>query len=177
MTISAIDTQYSPSLESPWQRCIPDNEQSAPMEPAHSASIELSRKVLCKLLRDNSIPIQREQQAIAASLVSRKLTELETRVATLENQSRVIVPVAYLPPPFHVRKHFFINLEQHGDDWLASWFDAGIFASGEHESDALANLKDIITAKYAIYERHSAAALGRSAAEQWMVLAAHISKR
>lgn len=76
-------------------------------------------------------------------LILKKLNELS------ERQQSILVPIETLTPePYEVLKPFTAVLTYEDEGFVASVFDASIFASGDTEEDALANLKATIIDTY-----------------------------
>ena len=84
-------------------------------------------------------------QEIAALKV--EIKHLRDQLAVLPHAS-TIVPISTLAPePFKLIKPFYAVLQQDGDGFIASFFDANISASGETDIESVGNLKEVINPK------------------------------
>ena len=69
----------------------------------------------------------------------------QARRSSANGHGAIVVPITTLEPePFELRKPVPIVVQQIDDQYVASFFDANINASGETQQDAVANLKDIM---------------------------------
>jgi len=81
-----------------------------------------------------------------------------------------LVPVQTLSQYGHVLlKPFTVAIEQSGDSYVATFYDAGISASGDNETEAFQNLTDMISATFELGSRHDIK-LGPGPARQLAVL-------
>jgi len=69
--------------------------------------------------------------------------------------SQVNVPIQSLAPePYEVIRPFIAVVRQQDDEYVATFFDANLSASGETEAEAIMNLKDIVVATYELLIAH-----------------------
>lgn len=65
----------------------------------------------------------------------------------LKQSGSITVPITSLAPePFELRQTIQVVVQPCEDEFVASFFDANVNASGSTETDALANLKDVMLA-------------------------------
>lgn len=96
---------------------------------------------------------------------------LERRVAELERSAPVCVPIETLAPePYEVIKPFHAVVQAQGEEYVASFFDANLNASGATQEDAVLNLKDVIVAVFETLTGHEPDQLGPGPARQLEVL-------
>ena len=87
-----------------------------------------------------------EQVARVETKIDQVLKNLEE--AGLRTQS-IVVPIETLDPePYELLRPFTTVITRSGEEFEASVFDASIFASGDTEEDAVANLKDTLIDTY-----------------------------
>ena len=87
--------------------------------------------------------------------------DLKKRCNELIERQSIIVPIATLAPePFDLCKEITVVVQQDGDSYVATFFDANINASGNTQVDAVANLKDMLIALFVSLEKESKLAKG-----------------
>ena len=88
-----------------------------------------------------------------------------------------VVPVTtFAPEPFEVIGPISIVIQPSGDDFLATYFDANINASGETQEEAFAALKDVLLATFQLLQRLPDDQLGPGPRRQRAVLTAVIRR-
>ena len=88
-----------------------------------------------------------------------------------------VVPVTtFAPEPFEVIRPFSVVIQPNGDDFIATFFDANINASGETQEEAFAALKDVLLTTFQLLQRRPDSQLGPGPRRQRAVLAAVIRK-
>ncbi len=108
----------------------------------------------------------------------REIMLLKDRCVNLERTAPVILPVQSLAPePYEIIKPFHVVVRAEDDEYVASFYDANLAASGESREEAFANLKDTIVATYVILESYEKNQLGPGPTHQLEVLRAFIGKR
>jgi predicted RNase H-like HicB family nuclease len=81
--------------------------------------------------------------------IERELRQAMSRLRRMELSRPLIVPIeSFAPEPYELVKSFHIVLESSDNEFIATFFDANVSASGETEMDAIANLKDMILAVF-----------------------------
>ena len=120
-------------------------------------------------------PVWKEAARVEA--LERELMLLKERCTRLERSSPVVVPIESLAPEaFHVIKPFHVVVRPQDDQYIASFFDANLSASGETRSEAISNLKDVVIATFDILSAVDESKLGPSPAQQKKVLGEFIRK-
>jgi predicted RNase H-like HicB family nuclease len=75
------------------------------------------------------------------------MTGLRGKAATPWPTLPTVVPVTtFAPEPFEVIRPFSVVIQPSGEDFVATFFDANINATGETQEDAFAALKDVLLA-------------------------------
>jgi hypothetical protein len=75
-----------------------------------------------------------------------------------------------IPEPFKLLREIPVVVQPSGDEYVASFFDANVHASGCTETDAVENLKDVMLGLFAYLEGQPAKRLGPMPAKQRAVL-------
>ena len=103
--------------------------------------------------------------------LEKDVVSLERRVSELERSAPICVPIeTFAPEPYEVRKAFHAVLQAQGEEYVASFFDANLSASGATQEEAVFNLKDVIVAVFETLTEHEPAKLGPEPAKQLEVL-------
>ncbi|MBM4045752.1 MAG: hypothetical protein FJ279_11605 [Planctomycetes bacterium] len=104
--------------------------------------------------------------------IQTKVRLLEARLTDLQSRTSIIVPIeSFAPEPIEVIKPFHVVVQNKGDGFVATFFDANINASGETEEEAVSNLKDMIAGTFECLDRRlKAAQLGPGPRKQISVL-------
>src|SRR5947209_4931943 len=90
-----------------------------------------------------------------------RLSLLEAKVNGLSKAGSFIVPITTLAPaPFDVLNEIKVVVQCTDEDFLASFFDANVNASGCNEVDAVENLKDILISRFEYLDSLPPAKLG-----------------
>lgn len=111
------------------------------------------------------------QETARLEALEREVVLLKHRVAGLEQRAPVCVPVETLAPePYQLLKPFHVVIQTEGDEYVASFFDANLNASGATEEEALVNLKDTIVAVFELLTEHNPSQLGPGPLRQLQVL-------
>lgn len=96
--------------------------------------------------------------------------------ARLEPRLAITVPVITLAPaPFKLLQEIPVVLQPSGDDWIATFFDANVQASGDTQTEAVANLKDILISMFRRFSKE-AERLGPEPRRQLAVLREFVQK-
>jgi len=100
-----------------------------------------------------------------------EIARLKRRVARLERAAPACVPITSLAPePYEVLQPFHAVIRAEGDEYVASFLDANVSATGSTQEEAVWNLKDMIVAVFEMLMGHEEAALGPGPARQLRVL-------
>lgn len=111
-----------------------------------------------------------------------RLQRLEDDIAELKRQisrqSSLRVPIqSFAPEPFELIKPFDVIVQPSDDEYLASFFDANINASGCTETDAVANLKSLMTVLFERFLSLPPSKLGPGPSRQLAVLKEFIKRK
>jgi predicted RNase H-like HicB family nuclease len=110
-------------------------------------------------------------EVLSFRLLQSEVLRLRTRVEDLEHSRPACAPIQSLTPePYEVIRPFQVVIGPRGDEFVASFLDANIGASGCSEAEALANLKETILSTFEILEEHEEARLGPGPLRQLQLL-------
>ena len=91
---------------------------------------------------------QLNEYALLESL-QREVELLKYRCNVLEESFAIVTPIHTLAPePFEIIKPFHAVVRFQDEQYIASFFDANISASGDTRFEAIMNLKDVIVGTY-----------------------------
>ncbi len=115
-------------------------------------------------------------------LQSSKISQLESRLAALEKsfqESRdhmsAVSITSLHPEPFIVIEPLDVIVRRvDQDEFIASFADANMNASGDTAEEAIAGLKEIVAAKFKLFSRLGDARLGPEPKRQFAILKTHI---
>lgn len=107
--------------------------------------------------------------------IERELRQTMSRLRQMELGRPLLVPVeSFAPEPYELVKPFHVVLETSDAEFIATFFDANISASGETDMEALSNLKDMILAVFEALQQEKD--LGPGPSKQLSVLKQFIKK-
>jgi hypothetical protein len=107
------------------------------------------------------------------SMLEREVEALAHHVHELRQIQPLVVPVVAINSnKIRLKKAFFIVVQRDEDDYLATFFDANISASGESDVEAVDALKEIMIAKYLKFLELGPEKLGREPTRQLEILKA-----
>jgi len=108
----------------------------------------------------------------------REILLLKRRCDNLERTAPVIVPLeSFAPEPYEVVKPLHVVVRLQDDQYIASFFDANISASGDTQYEAVVNLKDIIIGTFEILTTTDEQRLGPGPLRQREVLTEFVRKK
>jgi hypothetical protein len=131
-----------------------DPEVSAISDLFHEAgdrmAVQQSRSVEDQLRAAFESPQKINQLCEAVERLETKIDQLLKKLdETSSRPQSILVPIETLAPePYDLLRPFTTVITRSGEEFEASMFDAGIFASGDTEEDAVANLKDTLIDTY-----------------------------
>ncbi len=103
---------------------------------------------------------------------------LKERCLSLEVHSPLLIPVESLAPePYAVIKPIPAVVRKEDDEYIASFFDANLAASGDTQAEAIFNLKDIIVAALELFADTDEGHLGPGPLRQKRVLEEFVLER
>jgi hypothetical protein len=110
--------------------------------------------------------------------LEREILLLKKRCDNLERTVPVIVPIeSFEPEPYEVVKTFHVVIKFQEDQYIASFFDANLSASGDTQEESVGNLKDIILGTLDILMTTDEKKLGPGPLRQRKLLAEFIRKK
>jgi predicted RNase H-like HicB family nuclease len=135
-------------------------------------------KVVPGLMEDYSTALARRWREVARlETLQKEVALLKDRCAELERLAPILVPIeTFAPEPYEVVKPFHVVVRSQDDEYMASFFDANLSASGETREEAIANLKDIIAGTFEILAGVEEDGLGPGPLQQRKVLEQFIRK-
>jgi dCTP deaminase len=132
-------------------------------------------------LRDNI------QQIAALGRDVPRLIDAQERTISAIGQFRSVAPptaaplwvpiTSFAPEPYELLRQPLVVIQQDGEGYTASLFEANIHASGDTEEEALRNLKDLILDVFDSLSAESPETLGPEPTRQLAVLKEFIGKR
>jgi hypothetical protein len=107
-----------------------------------------------------------------------RLRSLETAVTELSKSGSIIVPIStFDPEPFDLLKEIKVVVRPRDDEFVATFFDANVNASGCNETDAVDNLKGALIRRFDHLDKMPPEKLGPAMAKQIAVLRTLIRRR
>jgi len=111
------------------------------------------------------------KENLRISALENEIELLKNRITKLEENKSIIVPIeTFAPESYELLKPFHIVLQQDEDEFIASFFEANLGASGDTQGEAIDNLKDIIITTFGILKEHEKSQLGPGPLHQLEVL-------
>ena len=116
--------------------------------------------------------------ATRIEVLEKEVMLVKERCAALERWNPIVVPIESLTPePYQIIKSFHGVVQVQGDQYIATFFDANISASGDTQAEAVFNLKDMIVGAFEILNSREEDKLGPGPAHQRKVLQEYIRKK
>ncbi|MGA2983857.1 MAG: hypothetical protein ABSG32_08580 [Terriglobia bacterium] len=131
-----------------------DHEVSAIYDHFHEGGVRTavrqSRSLEEQLRATFESPLKLNQLCEAVERLETKLDQLLKKLDEVGSRTEsIMVPIETLAPePYQLLRSFTAVITKSGEDFEACLFDASIFASGDTEEDAVANLKDTLIDAY-----------------------------
>ena len=119
----------------------------------------------------------RKTRYLRLEILENTVQELSTKVNALEASSLIVPIQTFTPEPFEILQEIKVVVRPSDDEFIASFFDANINASGCNESDAVANLKEMIVSRFEHLDSLPPEKLGPGPARQITVLRAFMRRR
>jgi predicted RNase H-like HicB family nuclease len=112
------------------------------------------------------------QLELQLAALSQQFTEIQQRVSHIEDcgQPCVVVLTDLHPFDYDASRPIYITVEPDGAEFLATFTDANISASGETQGDAVENVKDLIVAHFEDLSSEPVGRLGPGPTHQLAVL-------
>lgn len=103
--------------------------------------------------------------------MQRRLSQLEGQVRELSKRGSFIVPITTLTPePYELLKEIKVVVQPSDDEFVASFFDANVNASGCNEIQAVDNLRELLVSRFSYLDTLPKEKLGPGPAKQIAVL-------
>ena len=124
-----------------------------------------------------STPLLKHKRNARFQRLEKEVVSLRDRLAMLEQAMPTVVPIETLAPErYEVLKPFHVVVRPHEDEYIASFVEANINASGDTIEEAVRNVKDVILATFEDLLEHGESQLGPGPLRQVRVLQAFIRK-
>ncbi len=108
-------------------------------------------------------------------VLTREILLMKNRIAKIEAEAPIIAPIESLSPePYDIYKPIHTVVRKQGDEYIATFYDANLSASGDTDTEAIYNLKDIIVGTFEILSSHERIDLAPGPARQLDVLESFI---
>lgn len=166
--VDETDLDLEPSLASRFSgRCLmhpprPQREMFVSDNPDDLASVFISFA--------KEIHIKAETE-LRVGILEKVVLELRHSFMELATRQTITVPVTSLAPePLILRQPIFIVVQPDGDEFSATYFDANINATGDTQTEAVDNLKEILVSTYRRYSLLGENKLGPGPRKQLAVL-------
>ena len=118
------------------------------------------------------------QEAVRLEALQKEIADLKGRCELLERLSPILVPIETLTPePYIIKKPFHAVVRYQDDQYIASFFDANLSASGDTQMEAVLNLKDMVVSAFEMLSIMGEADLGPGPLQQKKVLGEFIRKK
>ncbi len=132
---------------------------STPTPPLHNGKSHREKRMSSK------------RQLARIGDLTRRLRALETRVSELSEGGAMIVPITTLAPePYDLLREIKVVVQPASDEFLATFFDANVNATGCNETEAVDNLKEILTSRFEYLDRLAPTLLGPAPSRQIAIL-------
>jgi hypothetical protein len=119
----------------------------------------------------------RWQESARIEVLQKELALLKERFRDFERLSPILVPIESLAPePYEVIKPFHVVVRFQDNQYIASFFDANLSASGDTRAEAVSNLKDIVIGTFEVFIMLDEKELGAGPKNQLKVMKEFIRK-
>jgi hypothetical protein len=164
-----------PSLGGGWFSHNPVSRPGPPYTQLTPQWDEKFRKALGQLV--GTVTARRAEHRRIEELAG-EMNSLKTNRRRPDHPGSVIVPITTLEPePFDLLQTIYVVVQPSDDEYLCSFFDANVNASGCTETDAVGHLKEVMLDLFEHLSVQPAKRLGPGPAKQLAVLKAFIRKR
>ncbi len=125
-------------------------------------------KVFVSFAREVHVKAETE---LRVGILEKVVLELRYSLMELANRQTITVPITSLAPePLSLSQPIFVVVQPDGDEFCATFFDANINASGDTQTEAVDNLKEILVSTYRRYSSLGESKLGPGPRKQLAVL-------
>jgi len=110
--------------------------------------------------------------------LEREILLLKNRFDYLERSAPLIVPIeSFSPEPYEILKPFHVVVKFYDGQYIASFFDANLGASGDTQEEAVLNLKDTLIGAFDMLNEIEEDKLGPGPRHQKSVLKEFLARR
>ena len=144
--LDETDLVIEPSLESRFSgRCLMHH-----LRPQRELFVSESPDDLAKLFVSFAREIHvKAETELRVGILEKVVLELRHSLMELASRQTITVPITSLAPePLTLRHPIFVVVQPEGDEFSATFFDANINASGDTQTEAVDNLKEILVSAY-----------------------------
>lgn len=121
--------------------------------------------------------VEKWRETLKIEVLTKELLIIKNRIEHLEDTVSVVLPIDSLAPePFQVVKTIKAVVRQSRGEYIATFYDASLSASGETDTEAVLNLKDMIVGTYEMLSNHGRGRLSPTLERQFDVLVSFIEK-
>lgn len=172
-----------PALEDEYSDRWWEQPHSVLVEPVHRRSrvriVAIPGVEIGNLMEDfTAALLPRWEVAVRLETLQREVALLKGRCAVLERLSPILVPIeSFAPEPYEVVKPLHAVVRYQNEQYIASFFDANLSASGDTQVEAVLNLKDIIASTFEILTTLQESELGPGPLQQRKVLEEFVQKK
>lgn len=171
--------QICPGLEEEYSDLWWEEPHGVLVEPRSRRRIVATWESEIRNLMDEfrAVLLPRWEEAARIETLQREITLLKERCSVLERLSPILVPIESLAPePYEVVKPLHAVVRYQNEQYIASFFDANLSASGDTQVEAVLNLKDIIVGTFEVVTMLEESELGPGPFQQRKVLEEFIRK-
>ena len=131
-----------PAHEPVWEGC----RRTGDIIVEHGLPSEGWEKATYKVLEDiGNVLHLKAQTDLKFAVLDARIKNIETKISQNTNQCSVLVPIqALTSESVQLLKPFNVVVQGEADEYIATFFDANVNASGETPEEAVANLKDVL---------------------------------
>lgn len=122
------------------------------------------------LIREQHLNVTISAMRGEINTISQQLTELKQEILRLQSLRSYVVSLTTLSAGFSLKQPIPVTIEGDDENFTATFVEANISASGETESDAIANFKDALVSSYQVLADLPGNQFGPLPARQWEVL-------
>jgi len=111
------------------------------------------------------------QELVRIEALEAEVKLIKERFAALEQLAPILVPIqSFAPEPYDVVKPLSVVVRIEEDQYIATFFDANISASGDTHVEAVLNLKDLVVTMFEMLNEMSDKQLGPEPLRQKQLL-------
>ncbi|WP_367875086.1 hypothetical protein [Luteolibacter sp. Populi] len=153
-------------------RFVWKQDKFASAKPSGPALEEEDRQRLFKTLASFSDLIEEKvHNDLRLGVLEKVVVELSARVTELSSLQPITVEVrTFAPEPYRAKTSLAICVQPSADEFTATYFDAGMSATGDTPTEAVENLKDLIISAFERYGTMDIKKLGPALQKRLAVL-------